>query len=175
MILSFSQKFPWGDKTYFIEKIWSSDADFYKDGERAVFFIQYLDRFKKSWDTEVEASKPKMHTIRADSKNRWKEGNKIHFLINNRSKNSFQFAPVVECTGVQDIIIEKDAGESFMVNIPDENGSRWLEYDEIDLLAINDGFDELGDFFRFFDETHFKKYNTNVFEGKIIHWTNLRY
>src|SRR5699024_11014489 len=48
----------------------------------------------------------KIHTIRHDGKNRWKTGNKIHMVINNRTKDRFQFAPVLECKSVQKIEIK---------------------------------------------------------------------
>jgi len=41
-----------------------------------------------------------------------------------------------------------------------------LNYIEIEQLAINDGFDSLKDFMHWFNVD---------FEGKIIHWTKLKY
>lgn len=43
---------------------------------------------------------------------------------------------------------------------------RFLSYDEIDTLAINDGFNSIEDFFRWF---------RNNWSGYILHWTDFRY
>src|SRR5690606_11025412 len=53
----------------------------------------------------VVYEKAKHHTIRADEKDRWKPGRDIHFVINNRSKNQFQFAPVIKCVSTQRVFI----------------------------------------------------------------------
>ena len=50
--------------------------------------------------------KPKKHTIRKDEKDRWKVGNDIHFVINNRTKNRFQFAPITKVKSIQIIKIK---------------------------------------------------------------------
>ena len=43
---------------------------------------------------------------------------------------------------------------------------RYLNYDEIKILSLNDGFDSVQQFFKWFNKD---------FEGKIIHWTKLKY
>src|SRR5699024_2081987 len=64
---------------------------------------------------------PKIHTIRHDEKDRWKPGMKIHPIINNRTKNRFQFAPVVECQSVQKIKIKRGRlGSTIRVEIDDK-------------------------------------------------------
>ena len=100
---------------------------------------------------------PKLHTIRKDEKNRWKEGLMIDFFINARQKNMFRFAPRIPVVSTQKIIIK--------------NNTVWI--DGFPLLpkqtmgfAINDGFENVDDFFKYFNED---------FNGKIIHWTNLKY
>lgn len=106
----------------------------------------------------------KIHTIRQDASNRWKAGNKIHFVINNRTPKRFQFAPVIYCTGIQKIVIIYARGS---------RSRRWVVVDdslqteqELITLARNDGFESVDDFFAYFSED---------FEGKIIHWTGFRY
>jgi len=42
----------------------------------------------------------------------------------------------------------------------------WLPGEEVLMVAINDGFDSLKDFFNYF--------STN-YNGKIIHWTDFKY
>lgn len=104
----------------------------------------------------------KIHTIREDKKDRWKAGNKIHFVINNRTKNRLQFAPVLPCVSTQKIIIEYSAFFPPLVAVDGRKLNRW----EIKELAINDGFDSVEDFFSWFNED---------FTGKIIHWTDCLY
>lgn len=110
----------------------------------------------------------KIHTIREDNKNKWKAGNLIHFVINNRTENRYQFAPVVKCVSTQEIIIHKwynkktDKYDIPMVFI-DDNELTKLQIKE---LAINDGFESVAAFFEYF--------NTS-FKGKIIHWTDKKY
>ncbi|HEY4326126.1 MAG TPA: hypothetical protein VGN20_19205 [Mucilaginibacter sp.] len=111
---------------------------------------------------------PKLHTIREDKHNRWKAGNLIHFGINIRTPNYLRFAPVTECKSVQqfEIIyyecIDPGEGELFEIKID----GRVLNMAEQITLAINDGFENLGDFLEFFNKD---------FTGKIIHWTDLKY
>lgn len=102
----------------------------------------------------------KIHTIRQDATNRWKAGMKMHMAIGVRTKDYKQFAEKT-CISIQKvkIIVEND----YKVVIVDE---RPLSLPEIKKIAINDGFDSVEDFFNWFSES---------FEGKIIHWTEMRY
>src|SRR5699024_6288862 len=115
----------------------------------------------------------KIHTIRHDGKNRWKTGNKIHMVINNRTKDRFQFAPVLECKSVQKIEIKYHDkitkhwqylihGKNVSIKV---NGHP-LAYFDLCALCFNDGFPTVESFFNWFDKS---------FEGKIIHWTDLKY
>lgn len=114
----------------------------------------------------------KIHTIREDKSNRWKAGNKIHFVINNRTKNRFQFAPVLLVKSIQKIKIEWIEKNNYglfnsrgvKVFIDNVNV---VNYDNIiDGLVKNDGFENRVEFFEYFSED---------FEGKIIHWTDFKY
>lgn len=100
----------------------------------------------------------KLHTIRWDEKGRWKEGNKIHFSTGARTSkyNCFKKG---KCTGTQAVEI-KDRD----VRV---DGLK-MTWDEIEDLAINDGFDDIADFWAWFDQY-------SPFSGKLIHWTELRY
>ena len=179
MTLSFSQK--WGDKmgslagqpNYFIEKIWLS---LLSDKEYCNQIYDYEKRHVELFDDYFETPdyglESKLHTIREDKTNRWKAGNDIHFVINNRTKDRFQFAPIVKCKSVQNIEIK----EMIMTARPNcmiedkiytvKVDNKYLSENEIDNLAINDGFPDTKSFFRFFK---------NGFKGKIIHWTDLKY
>lgn len=177
MILGFSTKFPKGKgrlsgkNTFFVERITSNLSRFLDED-----IDNYIPKIIKSlgYNSQIELVrqvvdlKGKKHTIRKDSKDRWKKGNDIHFSINVRAKNQLQFAPVVKCKSIQKINItyNEEVCEAFgcepCVFIDDKP----LYIHDYEKLAINDGFDSVHDFFEWFNED---------FEGKLIHWTNLKY
>jgi hypothetical protein len=175
MILPFSTKFPNGKPTYFIDKIWDSICEIGLDlaWTRSDYLDMYRRKFNDHWDS-IENIRPKEHTIRKDEKNRWKAGVKIHFTVFNRSKNSFRFAPVIECKSVQKIeIIYMKMTVPKGITRPFVKIDNKLIYDivgngheKMEQIAINDGFESVDDFFNWF--------NTD-FTGKIIHWTDLKY
>lgn len=192
MTLSFTQTIN-GKPNYFIEKIWQGIL---KDNFRLQIEYGYLAgnhnyKFGKFWDgflaDDRPLSVPKLHTIREDKSNRWRTGTDIHFVINNRTKNRFQFAPVIKCVSTQDIEIRDVTGTKvslanslnfgWIVSHQVKDVTFYLAYeiyidgkrllsDEISKLAINDGFDSVDDFFAYFNKD---------FTGKLIHWTNLKY
>lgn len=157
-----------GKPTYFIQKIWNGlikehILDVYDEKEIHREYYRQFDEIIE-FDTELP---PKLHTIRRG--NRWRKGMKIHMTIHNRTKKRFQFAPVLECTGVQNVEIdhwwydeEKTAANFPTVKI---NGKS-LEWKDIENLALNDGFPSVEDFFKFFDSD---------FKGQIIHWAYVEY
>lgn len=168
MTLGFMQQWPKDmalqeNKTYFIEKIHSGLLQ--ADLEKQIDYIEYLEnyrsKFKSNWDVSELFVKPKLHTIRTDEHDRWNAGMNIHFVINGRTKNRFQFAPVMQCVSVQEIEIEY-VNDWLTIRID----GRYLKLNEKLSLAQNDGFDSI---------EHFKKYFKKDFKGKIIHWTDLKY
>jgi len=185
MILPFRTKFKDGKKTNFPFKIWKGlqlGIGDYQVGFKVRF--EWLEKCfengcisKQNWNEYFGWMPSKIHTIRADKKNRWKAGNKIHFVINNRTKDYFQFAPVLECRSVQEIEIiwGKPENPLFDVRVYIDqklfyqriggvsSAFRRLQMEE---LAQLDGFDSVEDFFKWF---------STDFKGKIIHWTNFRY
>ena len=100
----------------------------------------------------------KLHTIRWDQNERWKQGRKIHFATGSRTPNYNCFKEGI-CSGVQDIEI---IGRKIYID------GNLLDEIIIQELAINDGFDSVDDFWWWFDQY-------NPFEGKLIHWSELRY
>lgn len=182
MILPFKEYF---DKektkpTYFREKILAGIKETQELLNKGQFTPSELVHFK--------TFKSKLHTIRAG--HRWKEGMKMHMAYGVRTKNYQQFnkyIPELEvCKGVQDIRIKyyglkkKNSvhisidghifywGNVFGSEI-DPSGSdamKTLYANNIEKLAINDGFDSVEDFFAWFNKD---------FEGQIIHFTNLKY
>lgn len=109
--------------------------------------------------------KKKKHTIRKDENDRWKPGMKIHFATGVRTKLYHQFYEGF-CKSTQKIQILWDNislnGEFISILID----GRLIDLDEVETLAINDGFEDVSEFLNWFSED---------FEGKIIHWTDLRY
>mgnify|MGYP001161907097 FL=1 len=182
MNLGFKTKWENGEPTYFVEKIWSGLNN---EKQQDIYFNEYCEKFKHSqkdngWSITFNDTNrfPKIHTIREDKSNRWKVGNKIHFVINNRQPNRFQFAPVIECTGIQYIRIRyfndypivyigntmNGCMPFYWENKNDDEDRYGVE--QMKDLALNDGFKSLDDFFKYFDKD---------FTGKIIHWTNKIY
>lgn len=156
MILPFSTQIN-GKPTYFVEKIQRAISNFPDDAP--------LIDVKTQWFNTLIYFKvnPKIHTIREDSKNRWKPGTMIDFFINCRQKDMFRFAPKLPVVSVQSIIIKR-WGIKPKVYINDSFFP--LTDKEVLKLAENDGFDTVKDFFEYFDKD---------FEGKIIHWTDFKY
>lgn len=106
----------------------------------------------------------KKHTIRQDISNRWKPGMKIHHAHGVRTPNYDCFLEN-ECISIQQIKIQRHPFSDerlFRVWVDD----KLLSANEILLLAKNDGFDSIDDFFKWFDKD---------FVGKIIHWTDFKY
>lgn len=178
MVLPFSTKLN-GKTTFFIEKIWLGliEHGFQSYSECNQYQKKHLSRFGDLWDHDedknlITRQTPKIHTIRMDAGGFWRPGMKIHFVINNRLKTRFQFAPVLQVVSVQEITI---ISEEF-------NGTRWdcvmvgdrmLTFCELQSLAINDGFNSAKEFFAYF--TNNWKDKRFTFTGKIIHWTNKSY
>ena len=170
MILSFKTQIN-GKPTFFVEKILKS----LKVNKES------LDEdFTNGWLSYVKynESSPKIHTIRKDEKNRWKVGMMIDFFINARQKNMFRFAPRIPVVSIQkieiihrpqhtDLYIDEKLTESLWV----DSFSFRVYSTETDCpifyaLARNDGFENISDFLEYFSDH---------FEGKILHWTDLRY
>lgn len=162
MILPFSTEIS-GEKNYFIEKIWKcliQDLHF-QSNDKSKFMVDYQVRFGCTWDQQNLVTVPKRHTIRDDKHNRWKPGRLIHQVVFNRSKNQFQFTPVIVCKSVQtiEIFVTADGAEVVV-------DGRVLSEFECKALALNDGFNDVEDFLNYF--------STDC-ERKIIHWTDLKY
>ncbi|WP_119792061.1 hypothetical protein [Flavobacterium anhuiense] len=177
MILSFKTQIE-NKPTYFIERIWRcllcknfNLLAYHKFRDESAY-NEVIDQ----WDFK-ETLKPKLHTIRQDSKNRWKKGNKIDFFINARKPKMFRFAPVVPVMEIQsieflwsrgfvDTVSIYIDGECYVQNYGIEYNSSNQRQERMERLVINDGFESVEDFLNYF--------NTD-FKGKIIHWTNLKY
>jgi hypothetical protein len=134
----------------------------YKLSQPVEYLDMYVAKFGGMWDS-ILGLNPKLHTLRVDSKDIWHAGQSIHMRVFNRTKDTFQFAPVVKCVSTQDIkIIHTPGSASYRVLIDGLPTS----LETVALISENDGFDTLDEFLDYFDKG---------FEGKIIHWTKLRY
>jgi len=174
MILGFKQKFPWGESTYFREKILAIVGRVSINGDNISDGPIINDGFK-----------PKIHTMRAG--NRWKPGDKIHMAYGVRTKEYQQFnkgIPELEnCISTQRIKLTWIYKNAYVeTNLPlrkikgphgefNYYPAIWvddkpLNQSQIELLADNDGFDSIYQFFIWFNKD---------FTGQIIHFTNFRY
>ena len=117
----------------------------------------------------------KIHTIRKDATNRWKEGRLMDLATGVRTKKYNKFTEQF-CISVQKFQIIWDApfgeeykGRLFKVFIDDRcmNYNFYLNDEPmLQVIARKDGFDTLEDFLDWFSED---------FTGKLIHWTDLKY
>ena len=166
--LSFSTHFPkrmGGKETNFVGKIWQSLFNKIVPESDIDKFLYSANGYQANiFDFCKGQHAPKLHTIRTDEKDRWKVGDKIHMVVFNRTKNRFQFAPVLEVKGIQNIKIaymDEFMGSPIVIidNVVQEKKA-------VKTLALNDGFESVEQFFKWFNED---------FTGKIIHWTELKY
>jgi hypothetical protein len=107
----------------------------------------------------------KKHTIRIDKNNRWKPGRQIQFATGVRTKkyNCFREG---WCRSTQSVEIGyRDTIPYITVDGKD------LNIDEIEILALNDGFSSSFYLFQWFVTYSY----TTSFLGKIIHWTDFKY
>lgn len=121
--------------------------------------------FKKQF-IEPILNGSKIHTIREDKHDRWEAGNKIHFATGTRTKNYNQFHEGT-CFGVEEIKIRYPVMPGWTRRDPVVTvHGEVLSNEKIEILAKNDGFGSIDEFFAWFDSD---------FKGKIIHWTEFRY
>jgi hypothetical protein len=158
-------------ETHFVDKIWSgliqNELAFHEQIKE--FQNDYLLKTLKELEINIEVT-PKLHTIREDIKNRWKVGAKIDFYINTRKEDMFRFAPILPVVSIQYIMITRNKHGKAMVFIDGKIFylQDWSVEQKYKMLhfAKNDGFETTEAFFEYFDTD---------FNGKIIHWTNLKY
>jgi len=146
MILGFKRKFPWGEPTLFKEKI-NYCLDKVNTLDRAMF--------------------PKVHSIRKG--NRWKPGMLIHLAYGQRTKQ-YKCFQLATAKTVQAVRIYTDIKEVWVAKVG--IGDSYI-YDfnpltkvQVEMLAINDGFDSVDLFWKWF--------NVDV-DGQIISWVGKIY
>ena len=108
-------------------------------------------------------NKTKIHTIREDATNRWKAGNTMHMATGVRSKYYICFC-IDTCKSTQRIQIMRTS--DFLCDTIVIIDGRQLSMPEVNRLALNDGFENMAEFWMWFKDG---------FNGKIIHWTDFKY
>ncbi len=189
--ITFSQTYPVyhhrkGQKTNFIEKIWSGFPSGFKELEDK--YCIKMGENKPFWDIS-QLYTPKFNTIRQGHK--WKEGDFFKPMCwagkpYNKTENGLwkiQFAPEIQVKRVINfkLITEDDDGESDWSYI-DINGKHYTCYANeylhttIKQLALNDGFEDPQDFFEWFQPNRTRKQRdegeSKVFDGQIIIWND---
>ena len=113
----------------------------------------------------------KIHTMREDAGDRWKDGTMAHLSIGARSKNykCLHHLPVK----IQRVKIDWEEIMEGSENVAKRRSTPQMFIDgrkagimEQVLLASNDGFDTMDDFYAWFNES--KTY-------KLLHWTDFTY
>jgi hypothetical protein len=119
----------------------------------------------------------KIHTIREDATNRWVKCRVMHMETGVRTKNYNQFNEEI-CNGTQKFeikwsknnkgLVSENRGVQVFIDGVNVTNHTFGVFDEmlVEVLARNDGFATVKDFFEWFSEDY---------TGKIIHWTELRY
>lgn len=188
MILPFSTKFKNGTPTNFIHKIRMAVGCPYCD---EIQDLSGMNISKCNSCLHHAMFDPKLHTIREDKHDRWHAGRLIHPVVNNRSKNQFQFAPAFPCVSTQEIEVRHYSHETWcepeMINAEyyDKKcgcnmeryynvivDGKMLKTDEVIKLSKNDGFASTNDFFSWFNPNNLEFLMRSE---KIIHWTDLKY
>lgn len=178
MILNFITHFPDGAPTYFADKV-SESFDFLNDDElckawdsawaKTDFYEKSNELFKRIGENAnlfFGDVLPKIHSLREDIHDRWCVGMKIHFYVWSRTKKATCFG-IGEVKAIQYAIINAQLQRIFIMD--EKNGlghSRELLGTDLADFVLNDGFDSIDQFWKFFTQS--KTY-------KLIHWTDFKY
>ena len=127
--------------------------------------------FSKTEFRTLIKNEVKVHTIRDDTHNRWKSGTKIHFWLGNPRNTRGKIKPyqfgVGEVSRVEAIRMDFSISEDLQSDVVSIGKDiRLKSEDELNALAINDGFENWGQMKQWFfnpDRQYF---------GKIIFWKN---
>lgn len=161
-----------GAPTYFREKILLGA------GYGVIRLLEGKDKIVKPSSIQLQAIakigniNPKLHTLRADPHDRWKAGRKIEMVYRGAGYKILSHfnkgIPELEkCVSTQKVEIKYGDKKVYgFYGVIVAIDGRILNEDERRVLAINDGFDSLDHFYRWFNKD---------FTGKILHFSNLRY
>ena len=104
----------------------------------------------------------KIHTIRADVHKRWRAGMPIQMAVGVRTSRYRCFKEDV-CCSVQEVFMSCENG-IIEVSIDGKH------FYDLDALAVNDGFETIDEFAKWFFPT-----GNGEYWGRIIHWTDFKY
>lgn len=124
-------------------------------------FKQTIGKKKSGFPNKIESG-VKIHSMRMDPKKRWRVGMKIQ-LAYYEAKMKYRLIKEVEVVSIQEVVIKwYDAQCAPVIEID----GRMLWLSEIIALSLNDGFDSVQDFYKYFNMS-------GVF--RLIHWTEFSY
>lgn len=107
----------------------------------------------------------KIHTIREDKHQRWKPGMKIHHWMYNPRHTFRNPYPFLQDRG--DVLVSKQKIDvEPLIKMIRIDGDHFLNDQQMDELAFNDGLENTRVLFTWFKES---------FSGWILHWTDKRY
>ena len=120
--------------------------------------------FSRDLFVEKIKNRTKYHTIRQDKNNRWQPGKKIHFWRGNPRNvklNPYGFGTGI-CRDVQSIEIYPAKNMVKIAALDDkENHVIYTDTEDLNALAVNDGFS---------DWQQMKAFFTEDFKGKLIYF-----
>ncbi len=128
------------------------------------YLQRHLEKFNRAWDGDqyTEFLEPKIHTIRKDVGQIWRQGMEIEMIIDKGGPDEFQFAPGLSCQCIQEIRMDKEGSRAVQIRID----GRLLPEEGAHQFALNDGFQNAEDLYAYFNGS---------FTGKLIHWTSYKY
>jgi hypothetical protein len=152
-----------GKPTNFKPKLWQGFAQLDLNNLMEAEYLKYLLKLSKEDIDLIGHVGSKITTIRRDKENLYHPGTVIEFYDDAGN----ELAPPMKCVSTQGIYIKwfSRYGD-WMGDTLTFVDSIALRGKEVELIAQNDGFDRVEDFFTYFNKD---------FKGKIIHWTNLKY
>jgi hypothetical protein len=107
----------------------------------------------------------KIHTMRDDPNDKWQPGKLMHHCTGMRSKQYNCFL-LNECKSTQRVLLILDNKMDLRASVD----RRRLSKKEVETLAINDGFESVGDMAKWF-----MKKGRTMWAGKLLHWTDFKY
>lgn len=127
--------------------------------------------FKEQFKAPILAG-TKIHTIRADVKDRWQTGMRIHMATGVRTKHYECFCDAHKVVSMQEVEMYAYKND-IAVYVEGKDGLCPLPTGVLMRLAYSDGFNSLDEFKEWFLPVVAKA--DGVWKGKIIHWSDYRY
>lgn len=112
----------------------------------------------------------KITTFREDRLKRWKAGRVIQFYEGGYRQGHRKKFHEDTCKSVQEVVLKNDFRSGAILRSLDGGRFKPLDYEQLFDMARNDGFDSASEFI-----TYFIPKSGSEWEGRIIHWTDLKY